>query len=60
MKAMDYSELEKAVQQWENKELGKDIHKETAAEMYNKPLIEVTATERRVAKNRNFLLMYSQ
>lgn len=60
---MDYTELEKIVQQWydkdNQKELGSDFHKETAAKMYNKPVAEVTASERRVAKNRNFLLMYS-
>lgn len=61
---MDYAELEKIVPKWYNKdshkELGSDIHKETAAKMYNKPVAEVTASERRAAKTRNFLFMYSQ
>ena len=61
---MDYSELEKIVQQWydkdNHKEFGSDVHKEAAAKMYNKPVAEVTASERRVAKTRNFLSMYSR
>lgn len=61
---MDYTELEKIVQKWydkdNHKELGSDIHKETAAKMYNKPVAEVTDSERRVAKTRNFLSMYSR
>lgn len=61
---MDYAELEKIVQQWydkdNHKELGSDIHRETAAKMYNKPVDEVTDSERKAAKTRNFLLMYSR
>lgn len=60
---MKYTELEKIVQLWYDKdnheEFDSDIHKETAAKMYNKPLAEVTASERKEAKNRNFLSMYN-
>ena len=57
---MDYTELEKLILQAKVGELGSDIHKETAAKMYNKPVDEVTDEERKAAKNRNFLLMYSR
>lgn len=57
---MNYSELEKAVQIWGDRELGKDIHKATASEMFNKPSSEVTEEERKKAKTRNFFIMYSQ
>lgn len=57
---MDYAKLEKLVQQKKTGGLGSDIHKETAAVMYNKPVDEVTNEERKAAKNRNFLLMYSR
>ena len=57
---MDYTELEKLILQVKVGELGSDIHKETAAKMYNKPVDEVTDEERKAAKNRNFLLMYNR
>lgn len=56
----DYSELESIVQQWELRELCSDVHKETAAKLFDKSVVEVTDTERKQAKTRNFLLMYSR
>ncbi len=39
-------------------EHGDDVHRATAAEVFGKPLAEVTANERRAAKAINFGLMY--
>ncbi|WP_411833771.1 DNA polymerase I [Pseudoxanthomonas mexicana] len=39
-------------------EAGADIHKATAAEVFGRPIDEVTASERRAAKAINFGLMY--
>lgn len=38
---------------------GRDIHKETAAEMFGVPVDQVTPQQRQAAKSRNFLDLYS-
>lgn len=53
---LDISELELRVSA--TAQAGSDIHRATAAEVFGKPLDEVSGNERRVAKAINFGLMY--
>jgi DNA polymerase I-like protein with 3'-5' exonuclease and polymerase domains len=64
----DYSQIElraaaviagetKMVEAYKN---GVDLHKQTAAEVLNKPLDEVTKQDRQISKSANFGLLYGQ
>ena len=56
---MNFKQLEELFASTNKEDLGRDIHKETAADIFNKPISEVTNRERNYAKNFNYLDLYS-
>lgn len=55
---MNFKQLEVLFASPNKEDLGRDIHKETAADIFNKPIDEVTDSERNYAKNFNYLDLY--
>ena len=56
---MNFKQLEVLFASTNKEDLGRDIHKETAADIFNKPVSEVTDSERNYVKNFNYLDLYS-
>lgn len=56
---MNFKQLEVLFASTNKEDLGRDIHKETAADIFNKPVSEVTDSERNYAKSFNYLDLYS-
>ena len=56
---MNSKQLEVLFARTYKEDLGRDIHKETAADIFNKPISEVTDSERECAKKFNYLELYS-
>lgn len=56
---MEFKQLEAMFARTNKEDLCRDIHKETAADIFNKPISEVTDSERNYVKNFNYLDMYS-
>ena len=56
---MDFKQLEVLFASTNKEDLGRDIHKETAADIFNKPVSEVTDSERKYVKSFNYLGLYS-
>ena len=56
---MNFKQLEVLFASINKEDLGRDIHKETAADIFNKPVDEVVDIERKYAKNFNYLDLYS-
>ena len=56
---MNFKQLEALFASTNKEDLGRDIHKETAADIFNKPVSEVTDSERKYAKSFNYLELYS-
>ena len=56
---MEFKQLEVLFASTNKENLGRDIHKETAADIFNKPVSEVTDSERKYVKNFNYLDLYS-
>ena len=56
---MNFKQLEVMFASTNKEDLGRDIHKETASYIFNKPVSEVTDSERKYAKNFNYLDLYS-
>ena len=56
---MNFKQLEALFASTNKEDLGRDIHKETAADIFNKPISEVADSERKYAKNFNYLDLYS-